>query len=144
MGSRTPVYFDSESKPKTLDFDSVRSLYLNEGADEDSEYCRRLDAFSIEVLQAAPEIKNMENSGKSCPDYTIILEALKGGKKPRDLPHDSEGRQMSGEWDRLSLMPGKNLIMLDEERIFVPKLYRKILIETLHQNMHRKCDTLLT
>ena len=86
----------------------------------------------------------MENSGRSCPDYTIILEALKGGKRPCDLPHDSEGRQMSGEWDKLSLMPGKNLIMLSEERILVPTPYRKKLIETLHANTHRKCDTLFT
>ena len=39
--SRTPVYFDyDQDKPKTLDFDAVRSLYLSEGADEDGEYCR--------------------------------------------------------------------------------------------------------
>ena len=65
--SRTPVYFDSESKPKTLDFDSVRNLYLHEGADGDSEYCRRLDAFSIEVLQAAPEIKKYGELWKKLP-----------------------------------------------------------------------------
>ena len=50
---------------------------------------------------------------------------------------------MSGEWDKLSLMPGKNLIMLGEERIYVPTQYRKKLIETLHVNTHRRCDTLL-
>ena len=141
--SRTPVYFDyDQDKSQTLDFDSVRNLYLYEGADTDSEYCRRLDDFSIEVLQEAPEIKNIENSGKSCPDYTAILEAVRGGKRPKDLPQDSEACEMSGEWDRLNLMPRKNIIMLEQDWIFVPKLYRKKLIENLHANTHRKCDTM--
>ena len=66
--SRTPVYFDHDNdKPQTLDFDSVRNLYLYKGAEADSEYCRRLDDFSIEVLQEAPEIKNIENAGKKLP-----------------------------------------------------------------------------
>ena len=124
--SRTPVYFDyDQDKPQTLDFDSVRNLYLFDGADADSEYCRRLDDFSIEVLQSAPEIKNIENAGKKCPDYMALLEAVKGGKRSKDLPRDSEAREMSSEWDKLNLMPGKDIIMLDYDRIFVPKSFRK-------------------
>ena len=71
-----------------------------------------------------------------------IVFTLKTGMKLKSLPAESEGQKMSGEWTNLSLMPGKALVLMDEQVIIVPQGYRKTICETFHEALHQRFDTM--
>ena len=49
---------------------------------------------------------------------------------------------MRGEWKGLSVMPGRDLIILDKKQIYVPAAAREGLVKVLHDSTHRKNNTL--
>ena len=101
--SRTPCYFD-QPKPEGLEPESVRSL--TEVDEEDTEYCKVLDDFSLYLINSNPKILKLEKTAQNDSNYIKMLEAIKSGRPPGELPADNEGRKMRGEWKGLSVMPG--------------------------------------
>ena len=84
--------------------------------------------------------------GRKDPEYTLILHTVRTGGSIKDLPSESEGARMGGEWSRLDVMDDADIVQLSEKhgvtKIYPPKEYRSHIIDSLHSG-GRKSDSML-
>ena len=74
----------------------------------------------------------MIEAAKSDTDYQMIFQALGKFKNPKSLSFTHPGRQLNSIWSRLSIDNSLGLIILDGNRIFVPKTQRQNLLKDIH------------
>ena len=88
---------------------------------------------TITTLQNEPDpiLAPMIQAAKSDIDYQTIIRALGEIKNPKVLPSYHPGRQLGSVWSQLSVNK-LGLIILDGNRIFVPKSQRKGLLQNIH------------
>ena len=72
------------------------------------------------------------NKASTCPIYREILDALINKVKATKLPPSHPGSQLKDVWNRLSVSE-EYIILLDGERIYVPKQSRQTILQQLHQ-----------
>ena len=101
---------------------------------------------AVHLLKNNPLLKKIEAMGRSDPDYTQILHAIRIGKTNKALPEESEARRMGGEWSRFEIMDQTDIIVLQERhgisKIYPPKEYRPQIIESLHSG-GKKSDSMI-
>ena len=74
----------------------------------------------------------MIKAAKEDTDYQMIIQALGKIKNPKTLPNNHPGRQFSSVWSQLSIDNHSDLIILNGNRIVVPKSERKYLLHLIH------------
>ena len=79
-----------------------------------------------------PMISRWSETAGEDPAYMRIKEAREAGKSNRSLPQEEEGSRMGGEWSKLEVLQGTNLLVLDGQRIYLPEECRQEVIETIH------------
>ena len=89
---------------------------------------------AIKILQSKPDpiLEPMIKASKADTDYQMIIEALGKIKTPKNLPINHPGRQLSSVWSELSVDNNLGLIILNGNRIVVPKSERKNLLQLIH------------
>ena len=73
----------------------------------------------------------MIKTAKDDIDHQLIVKELGKTKYPKSLPQNHPGRELNSVWSQLSVNK-LGLIILDGNRIFVPKGQRKELLELIH------------
>ena len=73
----------------------------------------------------------MIKAAKADTDYQLTLHALGKTKNPKSLPQNNPGHELSSVWSQLSVNEF-DLIILDGNRIFVPKGQKKTLLQLIH------------
>lgn len=68
------------------------------------------------------------------PAYQAVVQALRAGKHPRNLPPSHPARLYGSVWHKLSLFDDEEdtLLLYDNNRIVVPKLAREEILRLLH------------
>ena len=89
---------------------------------------------AIRTLQKHPDpiLEPMIKAAKEDTDYQMIIQALGKIKNPKTLPNNHPGRQFSSVWSQLSIDNHSDLIILNGNRIVVPKSERKYLLHLIH------------
>ena len=91
--------------------------------------------YAITTLQkdpSDPQLNPMMEAAKADIDYQQIIEAITKTENPKLLPSNHPGRQLSSVWSQLSINDSLGLIIVDNQRIFVPKSQRQNILEKLH------------
>ena len=91
--------------------------------------------YAITTLQenpSDPQLDPMMKAAKSDIDYQQIIKAITKTENPKLLPSNHPGRQLSSVWSQLSINDSLGLIIVDNQRIFVPKSQRQNILEKLH------------
>ena len=65
-------------------------------------------------------------------DYQTIIQALGKIKNPKSLPLNHPSQQLNSVWSKLSVDSTLGLIILNGNRIFVPKSKRNGLLNGIH------------
>ena len=88
---------------------------------------------AIRTLQKQPDpiLEPMIKAAKEDTDYQMIIQALGKIKNPKTLPNNHPGRQFSSVWSQLSIDNHSDLIILNGNRIVVPKSERKNQLEVI-------------
>ena len=73
----------------------------------------------------------MMKAAKDDIDYQTIIQALGKIKNPKYLPLNHPGWQLNSVWSQLSVDSTLGLIILNGNRIFVPKSERKGLLNDI-------------
>ena len=98
------------------------------------------------LLRANPAISAVEEAGQKDPDYKIMLDFIRVNKNFKELPPNSEGFRMGGEWPNLEILPEAEVIVFRENsqvsKIYPPKAYRPLILEEFHKS-GRKLDAVL-
>ena len=89
---------------------------------------------AISTLKKDPDpiLAPMIAAAKADIDYQSIIQSLGKTKNPKSLPFNHPGRQLNSVWSQLSFDESLGLIILDGNRIFVPKSQRKGLLNDIH------------
>ena len=89
---------------------------------------------AISTLQKDPDpiLAPMMKAAKNGIDYQTIIQALGKIKNPKSLPLNHPGRQLNSVWSQLSVDSTLGLIILNGNRIFVPKSERKVLLNDIY------------
>ena len=89
---------------------------------------------AITNLQKQPDpiLAPMIEAAKIDTDYQMVIQALQNITNPKRLPTNHPGRQFSSVWSQLSIDSNLGLIILDGNRIVVPKSQRKHILELIH------------
>ena len=89
---------------------------------------------AITTLQKDPDpiLAPLIKAAKVDADYQMITQALQTIKNPKSLPFNHPGRQFSSVWSQLSVDDNLRLIILNSNRIVVPKSQRKGLLKLIH------------
>ena len=89
---------------------------------------------AISTLQKEPDpiLAPMIKAAKNDTDYQMIIQALGKIKDPKSLPLTHPGRQLNSVWSQLSVDDSLGLIILNGNRIFVPKSQRKGILNDIH------------
>ena len=89
---------------------------------------------AITTLQKDPDpiLAPMIKAAKADTDYQMIIQALGNVKNPKSLPLNHPGRQFSSFWSELSVDGHLGLIILNSNRIVVPKSQRQDLLHLIH------------
>ena len=74
----------------------------------------------------------MMKAAKDDIDYQTIIQALGKIKNPKSLPLNHPGRQLNSVWSQLSVDNTLGLIIVNGNRIFVPKSKRNGLLNGIH------------
>ena len=74
----------------------------------------------------------MIKASKTDTDNQMIIEALGKIKTPKNLPINHPGQQLSSVWSELRVDNNLGLIILNGNRIDVPKSERKNLLQLIH------------
>ena len=64
--------------------------------------------------------------------YMRVKEAIITRKSCKSLPAEEEGSKRGGEWSKMEVLQGTNLLVLDRQRIYLPKGCRAEVIEVMH------------
>ena len=101
---------------------------------------------SVDMMTESVEVQEMEKIGHKDTDYCYMVDMLKKKMPHKLIASESELSTMGGEYTRLRLLPGKDIIILVEDknliRIFPPKSARPQLISRLHSS-GKKADTII-
>ena len=89
---------------------------------------------AVTTLHREPDsiLAPMIQAAKADIDYQMIIQALHKTKNPKSLPLNHPGRQLNSVWSQLSVDESLGLIILNGNRIFVPKSQRKGLLNDIH------------
>ena len=89
---------------------------------------------AITTLQKQPDpiLAPMIEAAKIDTDYQMVTQAIQNITNPKRLPTNHPGRQFSSVWSQLSVDSNLGLIILDGNRIVVPKSQRKHILELIH------------
>ena len=89
---------------------------------------------AISTLQKDPDpiLAPMMKAAKEDIDYQKIIQALGKIKNPKSLPLNHPGRQLNSVWSQLSVDNTLGLIILNGNRIFVPKSERNSILNNIH------------
>ena len=82
-----------------------------------------------------PLVENLANEGNIDLEYLNMMNQIEDKIENRNLPEDSELRQLSGCRNQLSLIEmgnGTRLIVKDESEIMIPKTMREEMTRVLH------------
>ena len=79
-----------------------------------------------------PQLRELVNAADNDPTYQDIKDGLMSLLRHEDLPGGHPGEGLKNQWDNLSIH-STGLIIYNNDRILVPKAYRKTLIEKLHK-----------
>ena len=91
--------------------------------------------YAITTLQnnpTDPQLGPMIEAAKTDVDYQQIIKAITKIENPKLLPSNHPGHQISSVWSQLSINETLGLIIVDNQRIFVPKSQRQCILEKLH------------
>ena len=86
---------------------------------------------SLKLTNSDPILAPMIAAAEADIDYQQIIQQLGKTKNPKSLPQYHPGRELNSVWSQLSVNE-LGLIILDNNRIFVPKKQRKELLELIH------------
>ena len=95
--------------------------------DDFVDVCRAIRTIKEEP---DPILAPMIEAAKADSDYQTIIKALETTKNPKTLPFNHPGRQLSSVWSQLSV--DGHLIILNSNRIVVPKSQRQHLLQLIH------------
>ena len=95
-----------------------------------SNICNAIPALPNDPFD--PLIAPLLNAAKADTGYQQIIKAIIEVKNPKSLPSSHPGRQLSSVWHQLSVDESLGLIIVDGQRIFVPKSQRQSILKKLH------------
>ena len=105
--------------------------------DEGDDFAMRVMESKPQVLRDNPFLKEVESIGSKDPEYYGIIHALRTGSSNKSLPKESEAQRMGGEWDKIGVMDKAEVVYISGDngvdRIYLPKGYRKHIIELTHE-----------
>ncbi len=79
-----------------------------------------------------PQLKELVQAADDDPSYQELKEGIMTFLRYENLPEGHTGHAFKNQWDNLSIH-ATGLIIYNNDRIVVPKAYRKTLIEKLHK-----------
>ena len=94
-----------------------------------------------DICYAIPELHNnpfdplltpMINAAKTDTDYQQIIKAISDVKNLKSLAPNHPGRQLSSVWHQKSFDEFLGLIVINGQRIYVPKSQRQFILNKLH------------
>ena len=85
----------------------------------------------VEEVQTDLALKKLSEATADDATYQEIMKAIRGHKILKDLPKDHPGQAFKQQWEALSVDETHGLLLY-YERIVVPKLARKEILEKLH------------
>ena len=62
------------------------------------------------LLKGNPLLMQIEDMGRKDPEYSLILHTVRTNGSIKDLPSESEGARMGGEWSRLDVMDEADIV----------------------------------
>ena len=92
----------------------------------------RADVDSLEDLNMIEIIKF---AGED-EEYQKLMEAFKQGKLPKELGRDHPIRAWSGSWETVSLLTESGPLVIDGEKVILPKGIQKKVVKQLHERTH--------
>ena len=95
------------------------------------DVCNAISSLKLNNSDSDPILAPMIKAAKADIDYQLTLQALGKIKNPKSLPQNHPGRELNSVWSQLSVNES-GLIILDGNRIFVPKGQRKNLLQLIH------------
>ena len=99
-------------------------------SDENVDVCCAITTLQNDPFD--PQLAPLLNAAKSDTDYQQIINAITNIKDPKKLPNNHPGRQLSSVWTQLSIDTTSGLIIVDGQRIFVPKSQRQNILDKIH------------
>ena len=121
--SHTPSYFGDQTETDgDIDFDfkvegDVLAVLLDHAADGpmDSHIDKLVNSIP-EMSKDSPDIVAMEEAGKTDRDYCYMVKTIKQSLPHKMVASESELHAMGGEYSRLRVIPGRDLIVLAEKK----------------------------
>jgi hypothetical protein len=103
---------------------------------------KRATVRAKQLEQEDPLVLNIAEEGNLDVEYLSMMNSLENKRETKDLPVDSELRQLSGCRNEMSLVElsnGTRLIVKNETEILIPKSLRAEMLRILH--LTHSCDT---
>ena len=90
-------------------------------------------AMPINACLTAPQgaLQHIVSEAQTCHSYKLIIEAFQQGKDVNNLPSDHPARKLKNVWHQISLSD-EGIIMVDGDKIYLPKNARKETLKLLH------------
>ena len=79
-----------------------------------------------------PQLSELIKHSQEDAEYQEVIQALKAGSTPRELPPTHPAKLYSSVWNQLSIMED-TLLVYEDTRIVVPKAGRQAILQLLHQ-----------
>ena len=100
------------------------------GAEDDPDlYSSRFAC--VQTLASDPALQTLFDAAADDASYKAVVEAIKSGKSIAELKDGHPGREFKNVWDELSIHED-TLLILDGDRIVVPKASRPAILSLLH------------